>query len=189
MPPKRSKWDRVPRICENCGKHFFSTRSNVRRGNGRFCGHRCTAISLFGGPIEERFWAAVKKASPDECWEWQKSTVPAGYGQIQHNGKNRTAHRVSWELHHGEIPEGMHVLHRCDNRACVNPSHLFLGTHLDNVRDMVKKGRNNRKLTPAQVREIRSITGKPHVEIAKQFGVSRSLIGQIRQGTAWKHVK
>ncbi len=91
--------------------------------------------------IEIRFWDKVVKS--DECWEWQGAHDPRGYGFIgaPGGGKNLLAHRVSWELHNGAIPQGRYVLHRCDNPRCVRPDHLFLGTHADNMADRQAKGR------------------------------------------------
>lgn len=93
--------------------------------------------------MEERFWPKVAKRGPDECWEWTASRTPQGYGKIgRRKGESPAiASRVSWEMHNGPIPDGLHVLHRCDNPPCVNPAHLFLGTNADNQRDMRAKGR------------------------------------------------
>lgn len=91
--------------------------------------------------LETRFWSKVKPAGPDECWEWTGARDGSGYGNAWYRGNATGAHRVSWILAHGGIPEGMCVLHRCDNPPCVNPAHLFLGTHRDNARDREAKGR------------------------------------------------
>ena len=90
--------------------------------------------------LADRFWMKVEKS--DGCWLWKGVFDGVGYGQLGFNYKHVEAHRLSWEIHHGQIPEGAWVLHKCDVRACVRPDHLFLGTHQDNVDDAVSKGRH-----------------------------------------------
>jgi len=104
------------------------------------------------------------------------------------------AHRIAYELAYGAIPDGVLVCHRCDVPACVNPSHLFIGTHVENMSDCVAKGRTAKgekhglsKLTEKEVIEIRSCSGSQRM-IAKQFGVSQTLVGYIRRREYWKHV-
>ncbi|RPJ19493.1 MAG: HNH endonuclease, partial [Planctomycetaceae bacterium] len=107
--------------------------------------------------LAERFWEKVRKT--DGCWEWTAFLVH-GYGQFQRSraiGPQR-AHRVSWELHNGPIPAGMCVCHRCDNRRCVRPDHLFLGTYADNSADMIRKGRARKGSRPGQANHMSKLT-------------------------------
>jgi hypothetical protein len=128
------------------------------------------------------------------CVIWNGSLNNKGYGQIGHNRRVVLAHRLSYELRHGEIPKGLQVLHRCDVPACINPDHLFLGDTIANMADMHAKGRAaigervaSSKLTSADVIAIRKST-KLHRELAVEFGVSQSAITMIRQGKRWKHI-
>ena len=101
-------------------------------------GESCATRLLRGQP-EKRFLKFVEKA--DGCWGWKGTTQRNGYTQITVNNKTVLGHRFSYELHKGPIPDGMRVLHRCDNPSCTNPEHLFLGTNADNMKDMYAKGR------------------------------------------------
>jgi hypothetical protein len=143
--------------------------------------------------VNERFWPKVDKRGVDECWEWNAHKNHKGYGTFQYQGQH-LAHRVSWIIEHGEIQDGLEVLHRCDNRGCVNPHHLFLGTQIDNILDMRSKGRAakipkgenalNCRLNNSQVIAIRNMYkgrrgGKRMVDIAVIFGVSKSTISNV----------
>lgn len=133
------------------------------------------------------------------CMEWIAGKDRGGYGIIKFANKNTRAHRAAYELWIGQIPEGMCVLHKCDNPSCINPEHLFLGTQQDNMIDMSNKGRsvpaicngenNGRaKLTEGQVIQIRAITGLTHREISDMFGIKRGSVTNIRLGKTWKHL-
>ena len=93
------------------------------------------------GTREERFWEHAERGSEDDCWEWQGYRTSKGYGRMQVNYISLGAHRLSWEIHNGPVPDGLLVCHRCDNPPCVNPEHLFVGTCVDNAQDMLAKGR------------------------------------------------
>lgn len=150
--------------------------------------------------IVERFWPKVNKS--DGCWNWLGAKKSNGYGQINAIQKYMMAHRVSWILNNGPIPAGSNVLHKCDNRLCVNPDHLFLGTQRDNLLDALKKGRVTRyhprygedngisKLTVKKVHEMRRLNslGMPFRELAKMFFVSKTAATNACKGVTWKHV-
>ncbi len=140
--------------------------------------------------MEERFWSKVIKT--DHCWIWNAGVTSAGYGSFYVNGKMCQSHRVIWELVIGPIPEGLFVLHSCDNPPCVRPNHLFLGTQQDNVNDMMRKKRQRTKLTAAEVKEIRQRypgDGSPQLQLAIEYGVSQRLINQIVNNKIWKEEK
>lgn len=134
------------------------------------------------------------------CWEFRGARMIKGYGSVSFRGKPKLAHRVAMEIATGEsIPDGINVLHHCDNPPCVNPGHLFLGTQADNVMDMTAKGRgaklageNNGRsvLTAAAVAEIlsnRSVRGSA-AALAKKFGVKVNAISKVRRGLSWRHI-
>lgn len=149
-----------------------------------------------------RFWAKVNKHGPNGCWTWIAGRFSTGYGQFWAAGKNHSTHRFVWEITNGPIPEGQGshgtcVLHRCDNRICVNPSHLFLGSIQDNVADRGQKRRHRvlrgeacpwSRLNDAEILKIRS---DPRIqrEVALELGVSRPLISRIRNQKIWAHVR
>lgn len=134
--------------------------------------------------LEERFFSKVDRSS--SCHTWTARIDPvSGYGRFLYNGKNTNAHRVSYILAYGDIPDGLFVLHKCDNRKCVNPAHMFLGRDADNALDKVKKGRQFRKLDSLQVKVIRAALahGYSQQKIARYFKVSRSHVSGIKAGT------
>lgn len=136
--------------------------------------------------LEKRFWPKVKKENG--CWKWL-AAKNYGYGQlgIKRSGPCIGAHRLSWILHYGEIPHDMCVLHKCDNRECTNPEHLFLGTQRDNVLDMMMKGRGKQygaKLNKDQVARIKALRaiGLTQRTIGILFGVHQSTVSDICLG-------
>lgn len=149
--------------------------------------------------VNERFWSKVNKSSG--CWLWTASTQTGGYGQFsvldaRGHYVPRRAHRVSWELAFGQVPDGLCVLHRCDVRTCVNPDHLFLGTRADNTADMVTKKRQKRGLRGEDVltaeevgamRELR-MRGRSAREIAEAYGVGEKTAWAIVTGRSWRHL-
>lgn len=145
--------------------------------------------------VEERFWAKVDKTSnPNGCWEWTASKVQTGYGKFWYRGKLSPTHRIVLMMAGAELAPENFVCHRCDNRPCCNPDHLFIGTAADNSSDMVRKGRSargperpNTKLTEAMVAEIRDLlkTSESQSHIASRFGVSQATISKIAVGKVW----
>lgn len=149
---------------------------------------------LVQGSDRARFFKYVPNAEADECWEWQSTRNHRGYGKFWLNGRTAVAHRVAYEMSKGPIPAGMQVRHTCDNRACVNPAHLLVGTGKDNARDALERDRYRRgsangraKLTASQVDEIREgwRRGETQVSMARRFGVSKSAIQWILNGRNW----
>jgi hypothetical protein len=150
------------------------------------------------GTLQERFEAKFQRGEPDACWNWLAGKCRDGYGTFDVFGKSVGAHRMAYELYVGEIPFGLQVLHSCDNPACVNPSHFFLGTHGDNMRDRSKKGRHSagdRKgerhpmavLTVDQVLAIRA-DARPDKVVAKDYPTSWHNVRNIRNRVSWRHV-
>lgn len=139
--------------------------------------------------IEVRFYSRIEVT--DDCWLWTGPKNAKGYGYLGRGGRGAPkvlAHRLMWELVQGSIPNGMRVLHRCDNPPCVRPSHLWIGTQAENLADMTAKGRARRngqaKLDKESVAAIRNATGSIR-EIAPQFGVAYSTVARIRRGESY----
>ncbi len=221
MPRHSTK---VPCVCRRCGKSFVVTPYYVTAGRGRFCSKLCAGNGQRRRqPITERFFSHVNKDGPIQphcpelgpCWLWTGPPSSRGIGHFRVNSeKKASASRFSWELHHGPIPDGLWVLHRCDNGTfCVRPDHLFLGTHADNMADMVAKGRQAKgethpfrlrpesrplgervstaKLTAPLVQEIRcefAAGGVTKQALAVRHRVSACAISNAINRITWQHV-
>lgn len=158
-------------------------------------------------PVQERFWKYVERPdswpsldSTKPCWDWTGTVGKHGYGVLSLPDKSGpttktvTAHRLSYEMHCGPIPPGMHVCHHCDNQRCVNPSHFFLGTAKENQADCAAKGRTawgeknaNAKLTRLIVTEIRGLraSGITQQAVAQRYGIARQTVGDLWNGRRW----
>mgnify|MGYP001206704065 CR=1 FL=1 len=144
--------------------------------------------------IEERFWTKVNIKDSDDCWEWLYSLSHRGYGRFELNGKVISAHRMAYILTNGPIPKGLYILHKCDNRKCVNPTHLYVGTQGDNITDREKRspvdralcGVTHAKFTLAQIQEIRKLRGTMSQRaVAYTYKVSHPTIGRIWRADKW----
>lgn len=166
--------------------------------------------------VVKRFWSKVNKDGPiqphcpelGKCWEWMAGCFEQGYGAFGFDRRTQKAHRISWLITTGSLPDGMFVLHKCDNTKCVNPSHLRLGTNDDNMADMVSKRRSSwgarnvsvssphllnppSKLTERQVRAIRDLAAQGDLtlkKIAPLFGINETMVGFIVRRVVWRHV-
>ena len=174
-----------------------------RRNRGWSCARIADEVGCSFTPISKythaldidvqavRFHLRVNSTT-EGCWEWQGYRNPAGYGALRWRGSRVNAHRVAWELAYGPIPGNMHVLHTCDNPACCNPSHLFLGTHADNMQDRNIKNRGGTaKLTPCDVVSIRKrrAEGETRKALSQEFGVARETIKSVCERETWKWIE
>lgn len=155
----------------------------------------------------DRYWTFVDKDATNGCWEWTGCKCTNGYGGFSVVNKMFKVHRLSWLIHYGDMPEiegsdyrGTCVLHKCDNPSCVNPAHLFLGTHKENMTDMINKGRKNAskgehrynsKLTEKRVKFIRSwysYGGITYKDIAAAYGLNETTVSRAINKVSWKHI-
>lgn len=180
-------------LCPNCNTPIPPPELKpgaIRASRSRYCSKRC------------KLYSKVDKTpghGPNgDCWVFTGATHKFGYGMINKSDSKdsdvTTAHAFSWEIEKGPIPEGLSVLHHCDHPPCVRPSHLFIGTHQDNMDDMMAKGRQvcgekngNAKLTESQVREIRDDPRSAR-KLSGIYGVSHQLVDSIKSGKRWKHL-
>lgn len=173
-----------------CDRHYWRTVRNGEPGvPGRVKVHD-------GASLEERFRHAGHRVTESGCHEWTRAKNSRGYGNLSDGKRTRSAHRVAWELANGRpVPHGLEIRHTCDNRACVNPDHLIIGTHKQNMEDRSIRGRYRgeqsptAKLTEDDVREIRSrLVGVTVAELARTYGVAQRTMWAVVSGRSWKHV-
>jgi hypothetical protein len=156
----------------------------------------------------EWFWSRVEKT--DGCWLWRGAHDEKGYGRLIMLGDHIGAHRASWVITNGAIPDGLYVCHKCDNPPCVNPAHLFLGTHDENMADAIQKGRLRKSAHPdrlwltrfgenhpraklterdvLKIRELYAAGGVRMADIAEQFGISKTQTRSVIRGLRWSHL-
>ena len=206
----------IPRVCRECEKvfNFWGTPKDIAKNKGLYCSASCRSSAA--GKITQsryipdfmndlqRFWSFVDKRAPDECWPWLGASRKKGYGGFSIFGSTIGAHAFSFAIHHtAKINKGQYVCHFCDNRNCVNPAHLWLGSLQENHRDMVQKGRHPHGPTHGQwkggnprpdvinedvVRRVRLDQRKQAI-IAAELGVLPSLISLIKSRKVWSHVE
>lgn len=191
------RWLRA-KVCPWCQETIAWTPyyGDVGWAKKRYCSKLCKDRHRHGRD-EDAFWQRVSPCPNTGCWFWMGSNKGGmGYGELR--GRD-WAHHVSYAMFNGPIPDGLFVCHRCDVRLCVNPNHLFLGTHMDNMRDAVSKRRHafgernlgGGKLTEEDVRSIRAqyCRGVTRQEdIAEDFGVSQGLVSAIIRRAIWSHL-
>ena len=196
---------RFTHTCRQCNYLWISYKQNPERCAHGKCRSLCWDRERHWNngprkqkliPLIDRFNKLYLKDLKTGCWIWQGTKSRKGYGIIWDSERKhrKHAHRASYSLFNGTIPDGLCVLHKCDIPACVNPEHLFLGTNADNNEDCRKKGRNafgetngSAKLTNEQVRKIRSDT-RTSRKIAKDYNVSNMTVSYIKRRIKWKHL-
>lgn len=150
---------------------------------------------MYAEEVVRRMEKRTKHKGPDDCWLWVSTLDSSGYGMLKVNGRYQKAHRLAYEIRHQKKLGNLFCLHHCDTPACVNPKHLYAGTHEDNMRDKMERnpprGSNNgnAKLTDADIVQIRKrlAKGETGAAIARDYGMTRQAINQIRRGEKWRH--
>lgn len=188
--------DRLYKECRYCGSGYKVLPHQTKK----YCSIKCQHVDsrirdkLTDSEKFERLKNSYNKfvIKKEGCWSWNGSLAGGGYGCLRYLDKPMAAHRVSWILHKGSIPEKMHVLHACDVKICSNPDHLFLGSHRDNMRDMRSKGYHKQysKLNTSQVKEIKELlkTELTQKEIAQKYNVNFVTIHDIKHNKTWKTI-
>lgn len=181
--------------CKQCGQEFLTWQYRINRGQD-CCSIRCSA-DFRKKPLVERFARYLAPINENGCINWTGATNKWGYGKVGGSSGTIAAHRFAWEQANGPITDGLWVLHKCDNRLCCNPDHLFLGTVQDNMDDCCEKQRQARgskqgshKLSEELVAAIRDsyARGETQTRLAGTYGVRQTTISRIVRGDSWKHV-
>lgn len=192
--------NQVKKVCKGCGQIFYISEGHARQGRGKYCSFECMIDP------RRRLFERVNKNGPfnkllkSRCWEWTGYVNAGGYGSMGYYGRRKGVHRVSWMLHHGVIPEGFQVHHKCDNRRCVNPAHLSVGTPAANTAAMIRRGRSKApglkhekhpraKLTWDDVREIRRLyeAGEHSIrDLAGMWDISYAQTHRIVRYEQWR---
>lgn len=176
----------IERVCLYCRGGFMSKTSHSKT-----CCPACDSGWYRHGEPKisdlEKMTNKIDASNNEECWEWQGNCgAVTGYGRYNWGGKLTTTHRLMWGLVFGEMPSGLHVLHKCDNRKCVNPRHLFLGTQADNNRDRDLKSRGHGRFSRAEVMAIRSSPRKI-VDLASEYNVAYHMIWNVVKRNTYRY--
>ncbi len=183
--------------CISCRRDVVVTECSTRPNRAKYCSRRCRGFtkefyetSTFKEKMERlsiRFNELVDKKSESECWGW-KGPLSTRRGYVQYfSQRPLQAHRASWMIHFGEIPNGLLVCHYCDNEICTNPNHLYLASYQTNLRDAFKTGANVKKLTCEKVREVKKLLNDniSNVEISKIYNIHPNTVSDIKHGRTW----
>lgn len=194
---------RITWLCKcDCGNEKIAVGIYLTTGRTKSCGClTCPTEKEFDQRTRDRIKKYTQIDTETGCWNWTGFIYSFGYGLTSHKGKDILAHRASWKVFKGDIPNGMYVLHKCDNRKCVNPDHLFIGTAKDNTQDMIAKGRARSKpnkginhgcakLDEKRVNEIKEYKkqGMCNSDIAKIYNINSNTVQKIVNGKIWKHI-
>lgn len=179
----RRKWG-------ECESHYYRRTTYGNYNEQR----RTQSNATWDERLTEDKWVVSAGPLETDCWIWQESLNADGYGIIKYHQKTYRVYRVMWERLHGrEIPKGKSALHRCDTPACMNPHHIFIGTQIDNIRDMVSKGRqrSRRGLTDDEVRSIRAMIrgGMKQAEVIRLMGLESSTVSRIVNRKLYKEIE
>ena len=180
------------RTCKQCGCTFSYNAIPSKKSGGLFCSGACQRKGRKQRLLYDSFNKRVGATTNKGCILWNGSLDENGYGRLG----RQLAHRISYEINIGPIPDSGHVLHECDNPRCINPAHLFLGNNFDNIADKLSKNRQakgemfNKKLNEDNIQEIRRAhqAGATQAELAKRFDVNQSLISRIVHRKIWRHL-